>query len=287
LRTTGLKTTPLCLATVATTALSTTRRTNTGGFDSSESSEGEDSPPLLPSPRLAMRMHDEKLINAIDAITESEQLCSMAYVENFGKISRLTEKLERLMETVRLVAETMNTNTVAFNARMDKMDVSLVAIKRLLEESMASTSKMAEDNVAAATLLSAQAAVFNDLRFRQGQATFYRVQDVETLVADVKSASASSTCALNELVPMTIQSVLEQSIPPTLWTILGDTISPTLCNVLDGTFSEFTLQYESVGGEVIREVKATLESQQAALAMDYASVRSSLQEVLARLRTLD
>ncbi len=46
------------------------------------------------------------------------------------------------METTRLVVETMNTNTVAFNARMDKMDTSLVAIKGLLEESMASSSKL-------------------------------------------------------------------------------------------------------------------------------------------------
>ncbi len=57
------------------------------------------------------------------------------------------------METTRLIAETMNTNTVAFNARMDKMDASLVAIKCLLEESMALISKLAEDNVAAVTLL--------------------------------------------------------------------------------------------------------------------------------------
>jgi hypothetical protein len=74
-RTTGLKTTPLCLATVVTTALLTTPRTNMGGFDSSEPSEEEDSPPLLPSPRAATRTHDEipsKLIDAIDAITESE-----------------------------------------------------------------------------------------------------------------------------------------------------------------------------------------------------------------------
>ncbi len=131
------------------------------------------------------------------------------------------------------------------------------------------------------TSLSAQAAAFNKQKFKQGQGTFHRVQDVETLVADVKSASASSTPALDKLVSTTIQSVLEQSIPPTLWTILGDTISPMLCNVLDGTFSEFTSRFESVGGEVIREVKATLELQQAAIATDYALVGSSLQEGLA------
>ncbi len=113
------------------------------------------------------------------------------------------------------------------------------------------------------------------------------MQDVENLIVDVKSASATSTCVFDESVPTTIQSALEQSIPPTLRTILGDTIFPKLCNVLDGTFSKFTLRYDSVGGEVILEMKATLESQQVALANNYASVQSSLQEVFARLRTLD
>ncbi len=92
------------------------------------------------------------------------------------------------------------------------------------------------------------------------------------MLSTISHLLTTSTRAFNELVPTTIQSVLEQSIPPTLRTILGDTISLMLCNVLDGTFSEFTLRYESVGGEVIREVKATLESQQAALAMDYVLV---------------
>jgi hypothetical protein len=74
------------------------------------------------------------------------------------------------------------------------------------------------------------------VRFWQGQAAFHRVQDVENLVADFKSASATVTRALEDLVPTTLQSVLEQTIPPTLQTILDDTISPTLQNVLNGTF---------------------------------------------------
>ncbi len=113
------------------------------------------------------------------------------------------------------------------------------------------------------------------------------MKDVDNLVADFKSTSAMVTCPLEELVPKTIQSVLEQSIPPTLQTILGETISPMLRNVLDGTFSKFTSRYESVGGSVVREVKATLENQQESLATDYSSVQSSLKEVLACLRTLD
>jgi hypothetical protein len=140
-------------------------------------------------------------------------------------------------------------------------------------------------------MLSAQAIAFNQQRFKQGQAAFHRVQDMESLITDFKSASATVTCALEESVPKTLQSVLEQSIPPTLQMILGELISPTLCNVLDGTFSKFTSRYDSVGGAVVRKVKATLEMQQESLAMDYSLVQSSLQEVLAHLcdleRTLD
>jgi hypothetical protein len=58
------------------------------------------------------------------------------------------------MESTRLVAETMTTNTAAFTARMDGMDKNLVAIKRLLEDSMASTSKLAAEDTAAMKLLS-------------------------------------------------------------------------------------------------------------------------------------
>ena len=127
---------------------------------------------------------------------------------------------------------------------------------------------------------------FNEQRFKQGQAAFHRVQDVENLVMDFKSASATVTHALEELLPKTIQSVLEQNITPTLETILGETISPMLRNVLEGTFTDFTPRYESVGGVVIREVKATLELQRESLATEYTSVQSGIHEVLTCLRTL-
>jgi hypothetical protein len=110
---------------------------------------------------------------------------------------------------------------------------------------------------------------------------------MENLFADFKSVLATVTHALEESVPKTLQSVLEQSIPPTLQMILGETISPMLRNILDGTFSEFTSRYDSVGGAVVREVKATLEMQQESFATDYSLVQSSLQEVLAHLCALE
>jgi hypothetical protein len=177
----------------------------------------------------------------------------------------------------------MTTNTAAFTARMDGMDENLAAIRHLLENSIASSSKLA-DNVQA---LSAQAVTHNEARFRQGQVAFHRVQDVENLVADFKSASAMVTRTLEDSVPTTLQSVLEQTIPPTLQTTLDDTISPMLQNVLNGTFSEFTSRYESVGDKMVRKVKTTLEKQWESLTMDYSLVQASLQEVLARLCTLE
>ena len=144
------------------------------------------------------------------------------------------------MESTRLVAESMSSTTAAFTARMDGIDTNLVTIKRLLEDSMASSSKLAAESVAAMKTLSAQAVALNKPGFKQGQGAFHKVQDVENLIADFKSASGTVTCMLEESVPKTLQSVLEQSIPPTLQTILGETISPMLCNILDGTFSTFT-----------------------------------------------
>jgi hypothetical protein len=190
------------------------------------------------------------------------------------------------MESTRLVAESMSTTMAAFTARMDGMDTNLVTIKRLLEDSMASSSKLVAESAAAMKTLLAQAVAFNKPGFKQGKAAFHKVQDVENLNVDFKSASSTVTCTLEESVPKTLQSVLEQSIPPTLQMILGETISPTLRNVLDGTFSKFTSRYDLMGGAVVCEVKATLEMQQESLAMDSSLVQSSLQEVLACLRAL-
>jgi hypothetical protein len=152
---------------------------------------------------------------------------------------------------------------------------------------MASSTKLGVENATAMKLLSTQAALFNEQRYKQGQAAFHQVQDVENMATDFKSALATVTCALEESLPKTIQSVLEQNITPTLETILGETISPTLRNVLEGTFTNFTLRYESVGGAVIHEVKATLELQRESLATEYALVQSGIHEVLTRLLTLD
>jgi hypothetical protein len=191
------------------------------------------------------------------------------------------------MERTRLVAESMSTNTAAFTARLDGMDDNLAAIKHLLEELMVSSAKLTEEYATAMKLLSAQVVLFNKQWFKQDQAAFHQVQDIEDLVMDFKSASATVTRALEESVPKTLQSVLEQNIPPTLQTILGKTISPMLRNVLKGTFTKFTLRYESVGGAVIHEVQATLELQQESLATEYSSVQSCIHNVLNRLRTLD
>jgi hypothetical protein len=191
------------------------------------------------------------------------------------------------MESTRLVAESMSTNTATSTARLDGMDNNLAAIKRLLEELMASSTKLAEENATAMKSLSAQAVLFNKQQFKQGQAAFHRVQDVENLVTDFKSASATVTHALEELVPKTLQSVIEQNIPPTLQTILGGMISPTLPNVLKGTFTKFTLRYESVTGAVIREVQATLELQWESLATEYSLVQWGIHNVLNHLHTLD
>ncbi len=280
----GLKTTPLCLATAMTTVPLTTSQAKVGGYDFSEFSEEENSQTLLstdqPEANMTLEEDPEVLLAAISA---SEHQRTLAFLKERGKIDKIGRHASTLLESTRLLTESMTTNMAAFTARMDGMDENLAAIRRLLENSIVSSSKLA-DNVQA---LLAQAVTHNKARFRQGQVAFHRVQDVENLVADFKSALATVTRALENLVPTTLQSVLEQTIPPTLQTILDDTISPTLQNVLNGTFSEFTSRYESVGDKMVHEVKTTLEKQWESLTTDYSSVQASLQEVLARLRTLE
>jgi hypothetical protein len=271
-----------------TTAPSTVLHGRKEAYDFSESSDKKDSPPLLPGRPTVRTTHDEDPAKLIAAIAESEHRRNLAFIENVGKVDRISCRAKTLMESTRLVAESMSTNTANFMARLDGMDDNLAAIKHLLEESMVpSASKLADKNATAMKLLSAQAVLFNEQRFKQGQAAFHRVQDVENLVTDFKSASATVTRALEESVPKTLQSVLEQNIPPPLQTILGETISPMLCNVLEGTFPKFTSRYESVGGAVIREVQAMLELQRKSLATKYSSVQSGIHKVLNRVRTLD
>jgi hypothetical protein len=159
------------------------------------------------------------------------------------------------MESTRIVAETMSKNMAEFTRRMDEMDKNLAAIKRLLKQSIASSSKLA-DNVQS---LLTQAVSHNDKLHRQGQAAFHRVQDVKNLVADFKSTLTTVIHTLDESVLKSIGSAFAQTLPPTLQTVLGEMISPTLRNVLGGTFSEFTMKYESVGISVVQEMKDTLE----------------------------
>jgi hypothetical protein len=286
-RTMGFKTTPICLAMATITAPLTTSHANKEGYNFFESSEEEDSPPLLPNQPAVTMTHDKDLAVLMAASAQAKHRRTLAFIQEAGKVDQISQRAETLMEKTRLVAEFMSTTMAAFMARMDGMDANLVTIKCLLEDSMASSSKLAAKSTAAMKMLLAQAVAFNKQWFKQGQAEFHRVQDVENLIVDFKSASATVTCALEELVPKTLQSVLEQSIPPTLQMILGETISPMLRNLLDGTFSKFTSRYESMGSAVVRKVKATLEMQQESLATDYSLVQSSLQEVLTRLRALD
>jgi predicted nucleic acid-binding Zn-ribbon protein len=124
------------------------------------------------------------------------------------------------MESTRIIAESLSNNTAEFTRRMDGMDENLAAIKHLLEQSNASSSKLANE----VQSLSTQAVSHHDKLHRQGQAAFHRVQEVENLVADFKSTSATIIDALDKSVPKYIKSAIMQTLPPTLQTVLGETI---------------------------------------------------------------
>jgi hypothetical protein len=178
----GLKTTPLHLATATTTVPLTTLQAKVGGCDFSKFSKEEDSQTLLstnqPEANMTLDKDPEVLLAAISA---SEHQRTLAFLKERGKIDKIGQCVSTLLESTRLLTESMTTNTAAFTLRMDGMDENLAAIRHLLENSITSSSKLA-DNVQA---LLAQAVTHNEARFWQDQAAFHRVQDVENLVADL------------------------------------------------------------------------------------------------------
>jgi hypothetical protein len=183
--------------------------------------------------------------------------------------------------------EALARTSTMFGQRMDATEGDLAAIKQIVEESMASNSKFAADHTTAMAVLSAQAVSFNDVRFKQGQAAFHKVKDVEGLVDDLKLVLQTVTTVLDASVPSTLQSVLAQTIPPSLQTVLQDTISPTLCDVLNDTFSKFTSKYQSMSDNMMQQVKDMLETRNASLIAEYTTVKSSIQDVLACLSRLE
>jgi hypothetical protein len=90
----------------------------------------------------------------------------------------------------------------------------LAAIKCTVEESMASNSKFVADHTTDGVALSAQAVSFNDTWFKQGQAVFHKVKDMEGLVDKLKLVLQTVTTVLDASVPLALQSVLAQIIPP-------------------------------------------------------------------------
>jgi hypothetical protein len=178
-RSTGFKTTPFHLATTTNPTASTTAQTALGDYDYSKSSDKEKSQPLLPDRPATITTFDKNpatLLETMSKIYESEHQRNLSFLKERDDIQKIGRRMSTLMESTRMVAESMTASTKVFTAGLDEMDENLAAIKRLLEESMASLSKLAED----VQLLLVQAVLHNDQRHRQGQAAFHRVQDVKT-----------------------------------------------------------------------------------------------------------
>ncbi len=85
-RTMGFKTTPLCLAMATTMAPLTTSHANKEGYNFSESSEEEDSPPLLPDQPAVTTTHDKDPAVLIAAIANAEHQRNLAFIQVAGKV---------------------------------------------------------------------------------------------------------------------------------------------------------------------------------------------------------
>jgi hypothetical protein len=93
-RASGLKTTPLCLATATTTMPLTTLHAKVGGYDFFEFSEEEDSQTLLSTDQPEANMtHDEDPEVLLAAISASKHQHTLALRGKINKIGQLTSPL--------------------------------------------------------------------------------------------------------------------------------------------------------------------------------------------------
>jgi hypothetical protein len=129
-RSTGFKTTPFHLATATTTTVSTTVHAAHGDYNSSESSDKEKSQPLLPDQPATLTTLNKDPVTLLAAISKSEHQRNLAFIKERSKIQKIGRRASDLMESIRLVAESMSTtNTAALTAQMDGVDANLAAIK--------------------------------------------------------------------------------------------------------------------------------------------------------------
>ncbi len=89
-KTMGFKTTPLCLATAMTTVPSTTSHADKEGYNFSESSEEEDSPPLLPNWPAVTTMHNKDPAVLIAVIADAKHRCNLAFIQEVGKVDQIS-----------------------------------------------------------------------------------------------------------------------------------------------------------------------------------------------------
>jgi hypothetical protein len=196
-RSAGFKTTPFHLAAATAKTASTTAHAAAGDYDSPESSDEERSQPLLSDQPETFATLNEDPVILLAAISDSEHQRNLAFIKTQRDIQKIGRCASNLMESTRIVAESLSNNTAEFTRRIDGMDKNLAAIKHLLEQSNASSSKLANEVQSLLT----QAVSHHDKLHQQGQAAFHRVQEVENLVADFKSTSATIIDALDKSVP--------------------------------------------------------------------------------------
>jgi hypothetical protein len=112
-----------------------------------KSSNKEKSQPLFSDQTATFVTLDEDPVALLAAIFKSEHQRNLAFIKQETKIQKIGRRASNLTESTRIIAETMSKNTAEFTRTMDdEMDENLATIKHLLEQSIASSSKLA-DNV--------------------------------------------------------------------------------------------------------------------------------------------
>ncbi len=143
-QTKGLRTTPCHLASVTIAAITTTLPVKEAAYNFLESSEEEVSQHLLTPPAVP-RPQYEDLATLLTAISESKHRHNLAINLNITQMDKINQNVLELISSTRVLAEASARTSTMFGQCMDAMEGDLVAIERIVEESMASNSKFAAD----------------------------------------------------------------------------------------------------------------------------------------------
>jgi hypothetical protein len=79
---------------------------------------------------------------------------------------------------------------------------------------------------------------------------------------------------VNQTLPATLATALQDTISPSLKTVIDDTITDLVASLLQGSFMEFTAKFSSIGMDMAHTVRDLVASAEAPLQEHYSAVQN-------------